>query len=117
MKRVLAALTHQSVIIEGIFSENDKVQHNQLATVPGIQHPVGKNFPKLRAGTMASCLTFMMNLYDAIVGADNLQAAQLSNSQKMREIVTKIQSSNLSNKTTEAEINGGDNSGQKVSDK
>ena len=60
---------------------------------------------------MASCITFMMNLYDAIVEADNLQAAQLSNSQKMREIVTKIQSSNLSNKTTDAEINGGDNSG------
>ena len=51
----------------------------------------------------------MMNLYDTIVEADNLQAAQLSNSQKMREIVTKIQSSNLSNKTTEAEINGADN--------
>ena len=64
---------------------------------------------------MASCITFMMNLYDAIVEADNLQAAQLSNSQKMREIVTKIQSSNLGNKTTEVEINGdgdgGDNSG------
>ena len=60
---------------------------------------------------MASCITFMMNLYDTIVEADNLQAAQLSNSQKMREIVTKIQSSNLSNKTTEAEINGADNSG------
>ena len=58
---------------------------------------------------MASCITFMMNLYDTIVEADNLQAAQLSNSQKMREIVTKIQSSNLSNKTTEAEINGADN--------
>ena len=58
---------------------------------------------------MASCITFMMNLYDAIVEADNLEAAQLSNSQKMREIVTKIQSSNLSNKTTEAEINGADN--------
>ena len=55
---------------------------------------------------MASCITFMMNLYDTIVEADNLQAAQLSNSQKMREIVTKIQSSNLSNNTTEAEING-----------
>ena len=64
---------------------------------------------------MASCITFMMNLYDAIVEADNLQAAQLSNSQKMREIVTKIQSSNLGNKTTDVEINGdgdgGDNSG------
>ena len=61
---------------------------------------------------MASCITFMMNLYDAIVEADGLQAAQLSNSQKMREIVTKIQSSNLSNnQTTEAEINGGENSG------
>ena len=64
---------------------------------------------------MASCITFMMNLYDAIVEADNLQSAQLSNSQKMREIVTKIQSSNLGNKTTEVEINGdgdgGDNSG------
>ena len=67
--------------------------------------------PKLRAGTLASCITFMMNLYDAIVEADNLQAAQLSNSQKMREIVTKIQSSNLSNQTTNAEINGEDNSG------
>ena len=55
---------------------------------------------------MASCITFMMNLYDAIVEADNLQAAQLSNSQKMREIVTKIQSSNLGNKTTDVEING-----------
>ena len=60
---------------------------------------------------MASCITFMMNLYDTIVEADNLQSAQLSNSQKMREIVTKIQSSNLSNNTTEAEINGEDNSG------
>ena len=55
---------------------------------------------------MASCITFMMNLYDAIVEADNLQSAQLSNSQKMREIVTKIQSSNLGNKTTDVEING-----------
>ena len=60
---------------------------------------------------MASCITFMMNLYDTIVEADNLQAAQLSNSQKMREIVTKIQSSNLSNNTTEAEINGEDDTG------
>ena len=84
----------------------------KLDNIPGVQHPVGKNFPKLRAGTMASCITFMMNLYDAIVEADGLQAAQLSNSQKMREIVTKIQSSNLSNnQTTEAEINGGENSG------
>ena len=60
---------------------------------------------------MASCITFMMNLYDTIVEADNLQAAQLSNSQKMREIVTKIQSSNLSNNTTEAEINGEEDTG------
>ena len=35
--------------------------------------PTGKNFPKLRAGTLGSCLSFMMNLYDAIVEADNLQ--------------------------------------------
>ena len=87
-----------------------KYSYGQSSNVAGVQHPVGKNFPKLRAGTMASCITFMMNLYDAIVQADNLQAAQLSNSQKMREIVTKIQSSNLSNKTTDAEINGEDNS-------
>ena len=88
-----------------------KYNCSQSSNVPGVQHPVGKNFPKLRAGTMASCITFMMNLYDTIVEADNLQAAQLSNSQKMREIVTKIQSSNLSNNTTEAEINGEDDTG------
>ena len=44
---------------------------------------------------MGSCLTFMMNLYDAIVEADNLQAAELSKTQKMRQIIGKIQSSNL----------------------
>ena len=37
----------------------------------------------------------MMNLYDAIVEADNLQAAELSKTQKMRQIIGKIQSSNL----------------------
>ena len=67
--------------------------------------PVGKNFPKLRAGTMGSCLSFMMNLYDAIVVADNLQAAELSKTQKMRQIIGKIQSSNL---------NGNDNSIQEI---
>ena len=54
---------------------------------------------------MGSCLTFMMNLYDAIVEADNLQAAELSKTQKMRQIIGKIQSSNL---------NGNDNSIQEI---
>ena len=54
---------------------------------------------------MGSCLTFMMNLYDAIVEADNLQAAELSKTQKMRQIIGKIQSSNL---------NGNDSSIQEI---
>merc|ERR1711994_974063 len=91
MKRIIAALTHQSVLIEGD------------------QYPLGKNFPKLRAGTMASCITFMMNLYDAIVETDNLQAAHLSNTQKMRQIVSKIKSSNLTSNQTNSDINGMDN--------
>ena len=76
-----------------------------MFTLSGVNLPVGKNFPKLRAGTMGSCLTFMMNLYDAIVEADNLQAAELSKTQKMRQIIGKIQSSNL---------NGNDNSIQEI---
>ena len=47
----------------------------------------------------------MMNLYDAIVVADNLQAAELSKTQKMRQIIGKIQNSNL---------HGNDNSIQEV---
>lgn len=46
-----------------------------------------------------------MNLYDAIVVADNLQAAELSKTQKMRQIIGKIQNSNL---------HGNDNSIQEV---
>ena len=74
--------------------------------------PIGKSFAKLRAGTQSSCISFMMNLYDAIVEADNLQvnrkwlsisninmtyiqAAEMSKSQKMRQIIGKIQSSNI----------------------
>lgn len=69
MKRLVAALTHQSVPIEGVLQ------------------PTGKNFPKLRAGTMGSCLTFFMNLYDAVVEADNLGSAELTKTQKMRQII------------------------------
>ena len=50
----------------------------------------------------------MMNLYDAIVEADNLQSAELSKTQKMRQIVNKIQSSNLSSKENNSELNGKD---------
>ena len=57
---------------------------------------------------MASCISFMMNLYDAIVEADNLQSAELSKTQKMRQIVNKIQSSNLSSKENNSELNGKD---------
>ena len=57
---------------------------------------------------MASCISFMMNLYDAIVEADNLQSAELSKTQKMRQIVNKIQSSNLSSKENNTELNGKD---------
>ena len=38
--------------------------------------PLGKNFTKIRPGTLGSCLTFLMNLYDAIVEADNLQVCE-----------------------------------------
>ena len=60
---------------------------------------------------MASCITFMMNLYDAIVEADNLQAAELSKTQKMRRIVNKIQSSNLNSKENNSDLNGEDTIG------
>ena len=35
--------------------------------------PSGKGFVKLRAGTLSSCLAFLMNMYDAVVETDNLQ--------------------------------------------
>lgn len=53
----------------------------------------------------------MMNLYDAIVEADNLQAAELSKTQKMRRIVNKIQSSNLNSKENSSDLNGEENIG------
>ena len=49
MRRLMAALTHQSIVID------DKT------------YPSKKNFPKLRGGTGDSTLKFMMKLFDLIV--------------------------------------------------
>ena len=50
MRRLVGALTHQSVVIR------DET------------HPVGKKFPKLRGGTGDSTLKFMMKLYYIVGG-------------------------------------------------
>ena len=71
MKRILAALTHQSVPIEG--KTKDILFNPFHCFILGVHLPSGKNFVKLRAGTLGSCLTFLMNMYDAVVEADNLQ--------------------------------------------
>ena len=51
--------------------------------------------PNWEQGPWAPAWHSWWNLYDAIVEADNLQAAELSKTQKMRQIIGKIQSSNL----------------------
>jgi hypothetical protein len=33
----------------------------------GTLHPVGKHYPKLRGGTMDSCLKFLLTIYDKII--------------------------------------------------
>jgi hypothetical protein len=40
-----------------------------IFTLAGTLHPVGKHYPKLRAGTLDSCLKFLMTLYDIILQA------------------------------------------------
>ena len=40
-------------------------------TILGTLQPVGKNFTKLRGGTMSSCLKFIMTIYDLIVEVRN----------------------------------------------
>jgi len=78
LKRLLASLTQQSIPIEGTLQ------------------PVGKNFTKLRGGTMSSCLKFMMTIYDLIVEKEGYATAgkELSKSQKMREILGGFKSVN-----------------------
>ncbi len=67
LKRLLASLTHQSIPIEGKYDSHkerlSQVPHDSLFTVTGTLHPVGKHYPKLRAGTLDSCLKFLMTLY------------------------------------------------------
>jgi hypothetical protein len=46
-----------------------QVPHDSLFTLTGTLHPVGKHYPKLRAGTLDSCLKFLMTLYDIILQA------------------------------------------------
>ena len=46
LRRLLVALTHQSVVIQNVV------------------HPTGKKFPKLRGGTAESTLKFLLKLYD-----------------------------------------------------
>ena len=77
MKRILGALTQQAVPIEGN-SNNEEMKVHLIIHyyVSGNHLPLGKNFTKIRPGTLGSCLTFLMNLYDAIVEADNLQVCE-----------------------------------------
>ena len=50
LMRLVSALTHQSVVIQGV------------------THPVGKKFPKLRGGTLDSTIKFMQKLLHLVCG-------------------------------------------------
>ena len=53
LMRLASALTHQSVVIQGV------------------NHPVGKKFPKLRGGTLDSTIKFMQKLLHLVCGGGN----------------------------------------------
>ena len=89
MKRLIASLSHQSVPIEGIkFLKIKRFFKNLFSSLPppGTLQPVGRNFPKLRGGTMTSCLKFCMNIYDIVQAADR-EVADSGKSAKMRQIL------------------------------
>ena len=57
LRRLLAALTHQCIVIQNV------------------SHPSGKKFPKLRGGTAESSLKFLLKFYDFLNEGENAQAS------------------------------------------
>ncbi|XP_023322024.1 protein tyrosine phosphatase domain-containing protein 1 isoform X3 [Eurytemora carolleeae] len=75
MKRLLASLTQQTI------------------PVAGVLQPAGKNFPKLRGGTLASCLKFMMTVYDIVYEKESHGTMRMDDSttKKMLDILDGFQ--------------------------